>query len=72
MRAIAAEDFRDQWLSILDEVEAEGVLITKDGKPVARLVPIRSQSAGLIGALKGKIKIKGDIMSTGVHWDAES
>ena len=50
MKTIAVEDFRDQCLSILDQVEAGGILITKDGKPVAQLMPIRPSSAGLIGA----------------------
>jgi antitoxin (DNA-binding transcriptional repressor) of toxin-antitoxin stability system len=53
-------------------VDEEGIVITKRGKPVAKLIPIRAESAGLIGALKGKIRIKGDIMSTGIAWRAES
>ena len=46
--------------------------ITKRGKPVAKLIPIRTASASLIGSLKGKLKIKGDILSTGARWDAQS
>jgi hypothetical protein len=38
---------------------------------VAKLVPIRAESAELIGALKDKLEIKGDIISTGVRWHAE-
>ena len=38
--------------------------IPKRGKPVAKRIPIRTDSASLIGALEGKIKIKGDIFST--------
>jgi prevent-host-death family protein len=72
MKTIAAEDFQEQCLSILDQVEPDGLLITKDGKPVARLVPIQPNSADLIGALKDKIKVKGDVMSTGLSWNAES
>jgi prevent-host-death family protein len=55
----------------LDEVDEEGIVITKRGKPVAKLVPIRAESAELIGALKDKLEIKGDIISTGVRWHAE-
>lgn len=47
-------------------------MITKRGKPVAKLIPIRAESASLIGSLKGKVTIKGDIWSTGTEWDAES
>jgi prevent-host-death family protein len=71
MKQIAAAKFKEQCLSLLDEVEPDGIVITKRGKPVARLIPFASDSAGLIGSLKGKIKIKGGILSTGVDWDAE-
>ena len=72
MRQIAAAKFKEQCLSILDEVDEEGIVITKRGKPVAKLIPIRAESASLIGALKGKVKIKGNILSTGIKWDAQS
>ena len=72
MRQIAAAKFKEQCLSILDHVDDDGIVITKRGTPVAKLIPIRAESASLIGALKGKIKIHGDILSTGVAWRAES
>jgi prevent-host-death family protein len=72
MKQIPAAKFKEQCLAILDEVDEEGIVITKRGKPVAKLVPIRAESAELIGALKDKIEIKGDIISTGVRWHAES
>jgi prevent-host-death family protein len=72
MKQIAAAKFKEQCLSILDEVDEEGIVITKRGKPVAKLIPIRAESASLIGSLKGKIKIKGNIFSTGAKWDAQS
>jgi antitoxin (DNA-binding transcriptional repressor) of toxin-antitoxin stability system len=53
-------------------VDREGIIITKRGRPVAKLIPIGAESAALIGALKGKLVIKGGILSTGVRWDAES
>jgi len=42
------------------------------GKPVAKLVPVHTDNANLIGSFKGKIKIKGNILSTGIKWNAES
>ena len=72
MKRIAAAKFKEQCLAILDRVDPEGIVITKHGKPIATLHPIKAESASLIGALKGKIKIKGDILSTGLKWDAES
>jgi prevent-host-death family protein len=71
MKTIPAAKFKEQCLAILDEVDEEGIVITKRGKPVAKLVPIRAESAELIGALKDKLEIKGDIISTGVRWHAE-
>ena len=50
----------------------EGIVITKHGKPVAKLIPIGTESASLIGALKGRLTIKGDILTTGTKWNAES
>lgn len=72
MKEIAAAQFKEHCLSILDEVDEDGIVITKRGKPVAKLVPIRAESASLIGSLKNKVKIKGDILSTGVAWNAQS
>ena len=72
MKIIAASKFKEQCLSILDSLGKDGIIITKHGKPVAKLVPLQSRCADLIGSLKGKVKIKGDIFSTGLKWDAQS
>lgn len=72
MKQIAAAKFKEQCLAILDNVGAEGIVITKHGKPVAKLIPIGTESASLIGALKGHLTIQGEILSTGSKWNAES
>ena len=72
MKTVPAARFKAQCLALLDTVDPEGIVITKHGKPVARLVPIETESASLIGKFKGKIRIKGKILSTGLSWDAES
>ena len=72
MKSVPAAQFKEQCLALLDRVGPDGIIITKHGKPVAKLVPIHSDSAKLIGSFKGKIKIKGNILSTAVKWDAES
>lgn len=69
---IGAAQFKEKCLALLDSVTPEGIVITKHGKPVAKLIPIQSESAELLGALAGKLEIKGDILSTGSTWDAES
>ena len=71
MKQIAAAKFKEQCLSLLDEVDPDGIVITKRGKPVAKLIPFASDSASLIGSLTGKLEIKGEIFSTGLDWNAE-
>lgn len=71
MKEIGAAEFKEHCLSILDEVDEDGLVITKRGKPVAKLIPIRAESSALIGALAGKLAIKGEILSTGAAWDAQ-
>ena len=72
MKIVPAAKFKEQCLSLLDQVGPDGIIITKHGKPVAKLVPVHTDNAKMIGSFKGKLKIKGNILSTGVTWDAES
>ena len=66
--SISASKFKKQCLTVLDGIDEDGIVITKRGKPVAKLVRFESDSGHLIGALKGKLKIRGDIFSTGERW----
>ena len=70
MKKIAAAKFKEQCLSLLDHLDSEGIVVTKHDKPVARVMPIERASADLIGALSGRITVKGDITSTGLTWEA--
>lgn len=72
MKQIPAAKFKETCLSLLDTVDPEGIVITKHGKPVAKLMPFATDSSDLIGALAGKLRITGDILSTGTAWHAES
>ena len=72
MKRIPAAKFKATCLSLLDEVDPDGIVITKHGRPVAKLIPFGTDSAGLIGSLAGKVKIKGRILSTNVAWHAKS
>ncbi len=71
MKEIGAAEFKAHCLSLLDQLDDDGLVITKRGKPVAKLIPIRAESSALIGALAGKLTIHGDILSTGIDWDAQ-
>ena len=46
------------------------MVITKHGRPVAKLIPYGRQSASLIGCLGDELEVHGDIFSTGSEWDA--
>lgn len=72
METIGAAELKQKCLALLDRIGPEGLVITKHGKPVAKLVPISSVSAELIGSLEGKVRVRGDILSTGLEWSAES
>ena len=74
MRQIPAGVFKARCLGLLDEVEQQRkeIVITKRGRPVARLVPVSDQPAVVFGRLKGSGRIVGDIFSTGASWDADA
>jgi prevent-host-death family protein len=65
MKKIAAGAFKTNCLAIMDEVQAkrEAVVITKRGKPVAKLVPVNSDMDEIYGFFAGKGMIVGDVIS---------
>ena len=71
MRKIDAARFKEQCLALLDKLTPEGLIIAKHGKPVARVLPYARPSADLIGSLREKIEVHGDILSTRIAWDAD-
>ncbi len=62
---MSATEFRARCLGLIDEVAETGreIVITKRGKPVARLVPYRRKPKSLFGIGRGRIEILGDIVS---------
>ena len=70
---IDLSDFLARGLEILDKLGALGIIITREGRPVARITPLATvNNEPLIGSMKGQISINGDIFSTGLKWDAQS
>jgi prevent-host-death family protein len=65
MKTMAAGAFKVHCLKVMDEVQAkrQAVLITKRGKPVAKLVPVGKEKDDIFGFLKGKVKVVGDVVS---------
>ena len=72
IKTISATEFKAKCLQIFDHLGADGIIIQKRGKPIAKVMPIKSNNSEWIGSMKGEIEILGDIMSTGELWDAES
>jgi prevent-host-death family protein len=68
MKTIAAAKFKAQCLTLMEDVRStrEPLVITKRGKPVAKLVPADVPKREFIGSLKGIIRIVGDIESPAV------
>jgi antitoxin (DNA-binding transcriptional repressor) of toxin-antitoxin stability system len=72
MKTIGAAKFKEKCLALLDNLDPEGLVITKHGKPVARIIRYERQSASLIGSLESKIEVVGDVSSTGLTWHADA
>jgi prevent-host-death family protein len=72
MKSIAAGKFKDICLKTLDEVAAtrSTVVITKRGRPVAKLVPYiePAKKGGLAGSV---LKEVGTPFETGERWEAD-
>ena len=65
-------EFKAKCLRVVDDLGPSGIVLTKRGRPVARVIPAGATSSrDLIGALKGKITVRGNLMSTGVKWHAQ-
>lgn len=68
MKTMAAGTFKTNCLSVMDEVQArkESVVITKHGKPVAKLVPVDETKDSIYGFFQGKGTILGDIVAPAI------
>ncbi len=70
-------EFKSKCLELMNQVNDshEEVVITKNGSPVAKLVPYGDKDKTpffLFGYMKNSVKINGDIVSpTGEKWEAE-
>lgn len=71
---VSAADFKAKCLKLMDAVEQERiqVIITKRGRPVAKLVPCDDRPPAAFGAMAGTGTIVGDIVAPiDVNWNAE-
>jgi len=71
--AMPAAEFKTHCLEVMDRIKLKKseVIVTKYGKPVAKLVPVDEQGPELFGFLAGSVTYHGDIVGpTGEAWDA--
>ena len=71
-KTVAASKFKAQCLALLDTLEPRGLVVTKHGRPVARVVPYEHDMVEFIGCMRGRMEIRGDVFSTGERWDADA
>ena len=72
-RRISAGEFKSTCLRLMDDVQRSkrSVVITKRGKPVAKLVPYSEDALQLFGALAGTAHVHGDLIQPiDVLWEA--
>lgn len=65
MKKMGAAQFKAKCLAVMDSVSKtrEAVVITKRGRPIAKLVPMEDEPREFLGSLEGIVKIVGDIES---------
>ena len=73
--SIPAGEFKAKCLKIMDTVKEthRPIIITKHGKPVAKLVPVIDEKPkSLFGAMKGSLTVNDDITKPlDESWDVE-
>lgn len=72
---IPAGEFKARCLRLMEEVRDSRIpiVITKHGRPIARLVPIEDQAPALVGYLRGTVSILDDIiLPVEETWEADA
>ena len=72
MKTIAAGEFKARCLTLMEDVRStrEPLIITKRGKPVAKLVPADDDKDDFIGRLEGVFRVVGDVESPMDGWES--
>ncbi|MEA3232395.1 MAG: type II toxin-antitoxin system prevent-host-death family antitoxin [Thermodesulfobacteriota bacterium] len=72
-QSIKASEFKAKCLHLMDIVNESGkeIVITKNGKPISKLVPYRKRLKSLFGLHKGQIVSHDDLIEPlDLNWDA--
>jgi prevent-host-death family protein len=73
-RTMMASQFKAECLAVLDQVQHMKitVIVTKHGKPVARIVPLEDEARPTMGSVRLVAEDDAAYYSTGEHWSVES
>ena len=75
MKTIKASEFKAKCLSLMDDVAHSGeeIIVTKNGKPVSKLVPVKTRPKEVYGLNRGLWQLKDDLVEPATeHWNVET
>ena len=73
--SVPAAQFKAHCLSLLERVRQSrrSIIVTKHGRPVAKVVPFPTQPRAILGFSKGTVAILGDIVApTWELWEVDA
>jgi len=70
MKRIRASTFKARFSAVIKSVQTTGqpILVTRDGKPIVKIVPIVPEGDDLFGCMAGEFRIAGDIEGPTGTW----
>jgi prevent-host-death family protein len=71
VKTVLISEFKAKCIQMLKEVQKNGkpLLVTLRGEPIARVEPVAKGKKRYLGALKGRMIIKGDIIKSDFEKD---
>jgi prevent-host-death family protein len=72
-KSISTSELKAHCAQVVDDVakHRSTILVTKHGKPVAKIVPVVAKPKSLFGFAQGMVTIHGDIIAPlDVEWEA--
>lgn len=73
--SVGATEFKAHCLALLDQVAQDRtpLVVTKHGRPVAKLIPYEEEVGHAFGLLAGTVSAQDDLVApTGEAWDADA
>ena len=72
MKTTVAAKLKEQCSALLDRHDSEGLIVAEHGKPVACVFSYNQGSVCLFSSLEEKIEIGGELLTTGLRWNADA